>query len=338
MPNIKNMALQGLYRLGVPAILRRLPAPENSMTVLAYHAVTDDPAYALPGIRVTPRLFAQQIAHLVQHYTVVDLADALEQHAQGRPLPPRAVAITFDDGYLDNYTNAFGVLKAHRACATIFATVDPVLDGGRFWVSWLYEVLRSERPAPALIDEVFGVRPKAGTEAAFNAISGVLNYSPRAEREVLLDRFAERLDPGATPPRMLNVAQMREMQAGGIRFGSHTLSHPILANIDHEERQLELRRSRARLIEALDRDVPLIAYPNGRAIPRNFDASVMADCRAAGYRAAVTSRRGPVTSGADAFAIPRMGVSQMGGIARFAVTLERFRAAARRSGKNGAGA
>lgn len=330
MRQLKNAVIQSLYVLGAPAVLRRMPAPAQSMIVLAYHSVTDDPAYALPGIRVTPRLFAEQISHLSRHYDIVDLGEALQLRREGRPLPARAVAITFDDGYLDNFTEAFPVLRAHGAPATVFATVDPVLDGARFWVGWLYEVLR-RGVDPKAISDIFEVAPPApAVEAAFNAMSAVLNYCDRARRDALLDAYADRVGADPVPRRMLSPDEMREMESGGVRFGSHTLSHPILANIAPEERKIELSRSRERLSAALGRDVDLIAYPNGRSIPHNFDDAVMADCAAAGYRAAVTSRRGTVTPSADDFALPRMGVSQDGGIARFALQLERFRAKARR--------
>ncbi len=321
---LKDLALQGLFTLGAPALLRRMPARGARLVVLAYHSVTDDPAYALPGIRVTPALFARQVAYLARNYAVVDLAEAVEMQRAGRPLPDRAVAITFDDGYADNHTHAFPVLRAHGAPATVFATVAPCLDGARFWVSWLYEALRAHVDTDA-IERVFGIRVPPEVEPAFNALSGILNYKSARDRAALLDAYAEAARVPRAPRRMLTVDQMREMQRGGIRFGSHTLTHPILANIDAAERRAELQTSRERLSSALDQDVTLIAYPNGRAIPRNFDAAVMADCKAAGYDAAVTSQRRPVMASDDLHALPRMGVAQQGGLARFAITLERFR-------------
>lgn len=321
---LKDVALTGLFALGAPAILRCFPARGSKLIVLAYHSVTDDPSYALPGIRVTPALFARQIKYLTQNYQVMDLAEAIKIDRSGKALPERAVAITFDDGYEDNYSKAFPVLKAHKAPATIFATVDPCLEGSRFWVSWLYEVLFHEVRTEA-IEDVFKIRVSAGIEQAFNEISKILNYSGAGERKNLLDNFADAANVPKRPRRMLDIREMREMERAGIRFGSHTLTHPILANIDEDERSFELQGSRSKLATALERDVGLIAYPNGRSIPRNFDDSVVRDCKAAGYDAACTSQRRPLTADDSHYAIPRMGVSQNGGLARFAITIERFR-------------
>ena len=324
----KRVAVRCLHHLGAPALMRRRSNPPDSAVVLAYHSVTDDAGYALPGIRITPELFARQIKHLAQHYVVLDLHQIVEIRGLREPLPTRCVAITFDDGYLDNYTNAFPVLSKYNMPATVFATVDPVLNSGRFWVSWLYEALQTPDSIPAA-SAVFGVACSGrDAEEAFNAISTRLNHCSGKERHQLVEEFARQIDGPPATGRMLNPTQMLEMQAGGVSFGSHTMTHPILANVDAKERAQELQTSRELLSRTLSRPVEIIAYPNGRSITHNYDDDVISATKDAGYVAAVTSKRGPVQAGSDNFALPRMGISQQGGMARFALNLERFRARA----------
>jgi len=104
------------------------------------------------------------------------------------------------------------------------------------------------------------------------------------------------------------------------------MTHPILVNINAKERAQELQTSRELLSRALSRPVKILAYPNGRSITHNYDDDVINATKEAGHVAAVTSKRGPVQAGSDNFALPRMGVSQQGGMARFALNLELFRA------------
>ncbi|WP_139229775.1 polysaccharide deacetylase family protein [Litoreibacter janthinus] len=329
--SFKQVVEQQLYSIGAPAILRMRADASGSAVVLAYHAVSDDPCYSLPGIRVTCELFKRQMKHLADHYSVVSLDEVANAIRAGDPLPERSVAVTFDDGYEDNFTNAFPVLAAHDLPATIFATSAPVLTGARFWVAWLYEALLRKVDA-GLIAEVFGIAPpESGVEQAFNAISGRLNYCSIEDRDALLDEFEARGAFGDIPSRVVNVDQMREMLQRRISIGSHTVSHPILANLSPESRNAELRQSRDDLSAALGVEVATIAYPNGRAIPHNFDNDTITAASDAGYQCAVTSKRGPILPGANVLALPRLGVSQVGGMAKFALTLERFRLRARRA-------
>jgi len=329
--SFKQVVEQQLYMIGAPAILRLRDDLPGSAVVLAYHAVTDDPSYSLPGIRVTCDLFRRQMQHLSDHYTVVSLDAITSALEVGDPLPERSVAITFDDGYEDNYSNAFPVLSAHNLPATIFATSAPILQRTRFWVAWLYEALR-RRVDSSLIAATFDIEPPPPElETAFNAISARLNFCTVEDREARLDEFSRRGGFGDIPNRMLNLDQMQKMLEQRISIGSHTVTHPILANLSPESRDSELRRSRSELSDALGSEVNTIAYPNGRAIPHNFDDETIRAAQAAGYRCAVTSKRGPVLPETDPFALPRLGVSQVGDMAKFALTIERFRLRARRS-------
>ena len=84
---------------------------ERSLRVLMYHKVND-----LPGNPLTMPLsfFDEQMAQLRElDYTVVDLDAVLDHYVERKPLPERAVLITFDDGYYDNLDNAAGVLRKY---------------------------------------------------------------------------------------------------------------------------------------------------------------------------------------------------------------------------------
>jgi peptidoglycan/xylan/chitin deacetylase (PgdA/CDA1 family) len=100
---------------------RRLPDRANSLRVLMYHKVNDAPANPLS---VSTRSFREQQAFLAERYRVVALDDVMTSLEGTRPLPPRAVLLTFDDGYRDNLTNAYPVLKEFGHRAVLFAPTD----------------------------------------------------------------------------------------------------------------------------------------------------------------------------------------------------------------------
>jgi len=85
--------------------------------ILMYHHVSDAPplAYSQVDLTVTSHAFAAQLAYLTGHgYHAVTLVDLFNGLYYGRALPPRPVVLTFDDGYVDNYTDAFPLLRRYH--------------------------------------------------------------------------------------------------------------------------------------------------------------------------------------------------------------------------------
>jgi peptidoglycan/xylan/chitin deacetylase (PgdA/CDA1 family) len=101
-----------LHRLGTLARSR------NTARVLYYHSVSDAPVRS----SVSPSAFAAQIEHLRARYRVLSLSEVARTLAARASLPPGAVVITLDDGFRDNYDEAFPVLARAGVTATVFLT------------------------------------------------------------------------------------------------------------------------------------------------------------------------------------------------------------------------
>lgn len=103
------------------------PGETEVVTILMYHKVSPDPRAGGLGMRVPPKKFDWQMAYLKTHgYAVVSMDDVADFMQGSRSLPPKPVAITFDDGYRDNYLYAWPVLKKYGFCATIYLVVNAV--------------------------------------------------------------------------------------------------------------------------------------------------------------------------------------------------------------------
>ncbi len=142
---LDNMLHRGrflLFIILIAALLRMLlpsraeeSAPPRDETrrrirvpILMYHYISAPPpdadVYRL-DLSVTPGQFAAHIAWLAQNgFTSISLDDLVGALTEGRPLPPRPVVITFDDGYLDAYTNAFPVLRQYGMTGTFFVVTE----------------------------------------------------------------------------------------------------------------------------------------------------------------------------------------------------------------------
>ena len=103
----------------------------TSIPILMYHAVAQHPAAGIYRLSVRPEMFAAQLALLQREgfttLTFSHLAAALER---AEDLPPRAIVLTFDDGYADFHREALPLLVEHGAVATVFVTTGWVHDAG----------------------------------------------------------------------------------------------------------------------------------------------------------------------------------------------------------------
>jgi peptidoglycan/xylan/chitin deacetylase (PgdA/CDA1 family) len=113
---------------GVMATTRSAVAPvlspvraEEKIAILMYHKVNPDASSGGYGLRVLPDSFAWQMDYLRKRgFQTISFAELSNHWETGVPLPPRPLIITFDDGYEDNYTYAYPILKNNGFKATIF--------------------------------------------------------------------------------------------------------------------------------------------------------------------------------------------------------------------------
>ncbi|MDD2753541.1 MAG: polysaccharide deacetylase family protein [Candidatus Portnoybacteria bacterium] len=103
------------------SIAARLFYRSPRVSILMYHSIGDNGAF----FTVTPKEFAWQMAYLNEHdFQVVSLAQLTGKLKRGEKLSDKTVALTFDDGYADNFTSAWPILKKYNFPATIFLATD----------------------------------------------------------------------------------------------------------------------------------------------------------------------------------------------------------------------
>jgi len=120
----KNTLMEAYLTSGIPAARIRIAATlgRGRLTVITYHQV-QDPANDGSSVGTAP--FRQQMEYLREAYHVVPLRDGVKRLARGRQ-PERLVAITFDDGYLDNAVTAAPIMRALDLPATFFVSTDMI--------------------------------------------------------------------------------------------------------------------------------------------------------------------------------------------------------------------
>ncbi|MCZ7667599.1 MAG: polysaccharide deacetylase family protein [Chloroflexi bacterium] len=135
--------------LETPAIIHPtypLPTPSGAYSwtlrvpILMYHYISVPPADAdiyRQDLSVTPENFRQQMAYLAENgYTPIDLYQLSAAITAKTDLPDKPVILTFDDGYLDNYENAFPVLQEFGFPGTFFIITDYADQGAAGYANW----------------------------------------------------------------------------------------------------------------------------------------------------------------------------------------------------------
>ena len=278
-----------------------------SLSILIYHRVLARPDPLFPG-EVDARLFELQLRLLRRFHAPLPLAEAVQRLRDGS-LPPRAVAITFDDGYADNAQVALPLLQRHALHATFFIATG-YLDGGQMWNDSVIEGVR-HAPGAQLDLRAHGlgclpVASLAQRRAAIATLLGQLKYLPFAQRQRLALHIRRLAGPRRHASPMLSSAQLRELQAAGMGLGAHTASHPILSTLSATAARRDIANGKRQLEEALQTPVPLFAYPNGKA-GRDYGAAHVDIVRSLGFTAAVATDWGVARpgDGTDLLQLPR---------------------------------
>jgi len=290
----------------------------GAAAILMYHSVADGPEarFVAPGGRLAPEAFARQVRFLARRRRVVSLEGLVADLERGAPIPPRTVALTFDDGYRDNLTVAAPILARYGLPATLFLATGYVERAEPQWVDRLYTAFACRRRRRLEVTPGGPVRDlddPGERRAAFQALAQALIVADYPEREPVLARVEEQLAPAERPPRLtLDWDDVRDLarRYPGFELGAHTVDHVDLTS--HPERAAdEARRSADAVARESGARPRFFAFPYNRSSPAS--GGVVA---AAGYRAAVGGDAVP-GPGADRFRLARLDAVVPAGRLRF---------------------
>ena len=313
---------------GANRLLSRVKLRRNRAwpLVLMYHRIVEpeDAVGLQPGMYVYKDVFEKQIEYLSQHFRIHSVSDFANGIDNNRGYRGDELIITIDDGWRDNYTNAFPILKKSRANATVYLTANFIGTNYLFWFQEISSILSNPgQDLHQLAESIKAILMKfpdsIGVRELLNEnIAGLL-----AER----DRFIEilkKLDPAITfeitgdisklnrnnpikndeERQLLNWDEARQMAQAGIEFGSHGLTHRLLDSLGSDEVFKELTESKMLIEEKLGQPICSVTYPNG-----NYNGNIEKLVKKAGYACAFMVGKNPANQKKpDRFAIDRVGV------------------------------
>jgi peptidoglycan/xylan/chitin deacetylase (PgdA/CDA1 family) len=312
-----------LYHLhlfdAVLALVSRLRR-EQPCIILLYHRIVDDRTIFLdkgPVVHHHIRDFEREVAWLKMRFQILTLDEVVDTIRSGKSFARPSVAITFDDGYLDNYTHAYPVLKVHSVPVMIYLATGLIGTNARTWPDQIEAALiASPKKMISLPDVLPDSSMPIGTmdekRRCCVQLSRALKEIPDAERKIRLSGIFRELGvtlellENSNARTMLNWEEVKEMATNKISFGSHSHLHPILSRVPLQEAQDDIKRSKQILEEQFGEKVRHFAYPNGRK--EDFSDDLRSYCKEIGFDTVATVVYGTVAAGADPFALKRIGV------------------------------
>lgn len=273
------------------------------MLIICYHSINADNYSSFRPTNVKD--FEKQIQYLSKVYHPTSLEKIVRYIQDGTlpDLPSGSIAITFDDGYRDNYENAYPILKKYGIPATIFLTTGYIGTGEIPWWIQVYRILRQAKK-PTLMPTRLGDRKTNAPldQKSIQAFIHTLKQFDEKERNRAIADFAADLDVDNDTEKnvMLSWEEVREMSENGISFGSHTLTHPLLTRLPSKQAQKEIHLSKEIIEQQVRKPVITFAYPSG-----NFDAHIERMVKDAGYSAAVSTIPGYNRSKTNIYALKR---------------------------------
>lgn len=293
--------------------------------ILGYHRVAEVEQDSF-SLCVSPGHFEEHLNVLHKQTQPLRLEELVQKIEHGN-LPPRAVVITFDDGYADIFYQAKPLMEGYQIPATVFMATGYM--GNTFWWDELEQIIMAPQTLPErLCLSSGGLKFDFHLTGAATELSGsdgfrrrkhllrqiyeeLLPLSFRERRKAILDleNWAG-IEPLDSPDRRaLNSDELAGLVDGGlIDVGSHTTTHAQLTNLSDTEQRSEVVQSKLLLEDILGRKVTSFAYPHG--LPSQESMTIVRD---AGFLCACSSYNDVVRRKSDPFHLPRFWIPDWDG-------------------------
>jgi poly-beta-1,6-N-acetyl-D-glucosamine N-deacetylase len=266
---MKKLLFDILRYTGMPELLRET-VQKKTVSIFTFH----DPE---------PDTFEHTLRYLRKYYNVIPLTRYMQYLENTKEIPPKSVIITLDDGHRNNY-KLIPILKKYKVPVTIFLCSEIIGTNRHFW--WKHDT------------NGFSLQE--------------LKKMPELERRKLYKKngFDHLADYGEANRHSLNMNEINEMnETGYVDFQSHTMYHVLLDKCDDSMSLTEIKDSKTKLEEKLNKPVCAIAYPNG-----NYTEREIVYVKHSGYKCALTTKPGYNNSSTNVYKLFRFGVRDNAGL------------------------
>ena len=257
--------------------------------------------------------FESQLRYLSSYHSIVSLEEVVDFVLDGKRLPSSPVVLTFDDGYHDNFSLAFPVLRDYQCKAGFFLTTDFIGTGEiPFHDQIIYGLCYTKEKKVRMEDDngrhhEYFLGTLNNKIRSFFKIQKLFKTLPYHKRTTyikkLLTELEVEIDKTFLNHFMLSWEEIETMYLAGYTFCSHTQSHPLLTKLNTKELENEIIESNNIIFEKLKSEGIFFCYPYGKK--GEFDKRIIHLLRDNGFIAACSAIHGINRQGDDPYRIKR---------------------------------
>jgi peptidoglycan/xylan/chitin deacetylase (PgdA/CDA1 family) len=278
----------------LPIVSRVRSVFARDLRILAYHRVLplddlDTYEFDPDLVSASAAAFRRQMRFVADRFRPLSFRELAARLDRGLGIERDSIIVTFDDGYEDNYSVAFPILRECGVPATFFLATGHVDRGSPYRYDWLAHALLSGNGYLRVAE--IGLEcalPQTRTQrvALVTTMLHRIKALSQSDQDVVIERSCAELGlpiPAQHPHcRPMQWHQAREMAQAGMEIGSHGVTHRMLAKLDHADIVRELVESKASIERETGTAVCVVSYPVGGNDA--FDRRVIEAAQSAGYR------------------------------------------------------
>ena len=322
------------YFSGLAFLWRLLNGMLGRVPILMYHSIQGEngvapvSCLAMRNMVVRRDIFEKHLEYLVRHHSVIGMDDLADYLKGAKRLPRHPVVLTFDDGFRDNYTEAFPALKKYGLTATFFIIGAALAGEKAIWPHMLYRFIDhfSGKPFALAAEEGTDFQTSALNRSEKQYVLDVLRVKLRdleqGERMKILERVGERngttLDMVSIESEYMTADEIEELRRCGHLIGFHTVSHENLGTLSPERQKEEILDAGDCSSGFSQPGFAVFSYPFG--VKDSFGQVTKNLLRSNGFACAVSTLGGLNGRGVDLFALRRIEMRNFDGI-EFSVQL-----------------
>src|ERR1043165_3157759 len=277
----RNIVFPLVTSLGIEKLFAALS--ENNKLILVYHGVVETPDPAVSVGPISIRQFEQHLGYFKKNFDVVSQEDLFRMYHEGYKPGKKTVAITFDDGYENNYRNAFPLLKKFNFPSTMYIISQCVEDENMLtWYDYL-DFVKPDLDVKAMTLPGLKATPPENMGELKNLIKS-LNIDQRKlvyseiDKQVNVKKYIDKY------PRefwkLMDKRQLKDLSDSGlVEIAAHSRNHPNLGEISIEDAGREVIECKQQLESVIGKEVKSIAFPDG-----SYTDEVKKICLEAGYK------------------------------------------------------
>ena len=245
-------------------------AMNKKVTIVAYHYVRELKFSRYPQIKgLDTALFKEQIAYIKKHYQVITMEQPIVSIDNNKALPDKALLLTFDDAYIDHFTQVFPVLVENKIQGSFFPPAKAIRDHTVLEVNKIHHILASNTEAARIKAEIFKLLDENRNEYGLDSNEFYYDQLAIADRfdtadvifikrllqrglpEKLRNRITDQLfekfiglsEPVFSRELYMTLDQIQMMHKAGMHIGSHGFDHYWLDSLPVEEQEQEIIKS-----------------------------------------------------------------------------------------------